>query len=115
MAEYRPKQPFTVPVLLLVPTYETIKGVEKATYPDTGPLIFCSYKTYGGTETTINNVVAVEDTGYIETWYRPDIKSDCHIKFAQTGEEYEILGKPENINMRGQFCKFKVHCISGGA
>ena len=115
MSEYRPSQPFTVPVMLLVPAYESVKGVKKAVYPANGPLIFCSYKTYGGTDTTINGIVAVEDTGYVETWYRPDIKSDCHIRFVESGEEYEIMGKPENINMRNQFCKFKVHIVTGGA
>lgn len=115
MADYRPGLPFTVPVMLLVPSYVMVKGVRKAVYPGTGPLLSCSYKTYGGTDTTINGVVAVEDTGYVETWYRPDIKPDCHIRFVESGEEYEILGKPENINMRGQFCKFKVHIVTGGA
>ena len=83
MSEYRPSQPFTVPVMLLVPTYKTIKGVKQTVYPDTGPLIFCSYKTYGGTDTMINGIVAVEDTGYVETWYRPDIKSDCYIRICR--------------------------------
>lgn len=115
MPEYRPSLPFTVPVLLLVPAYKTVKGVRKAVYPDSGPVIFCSYKTYGGTDVEVNGIVSVEDTGYVETWYRPDIKPDCHMKFVQSGEEYEILGKPENINMRSQFCKFKIHTITGGA
>ncbi len=111
---YKPKSAFTTPAMLLVP--ETVKssGVSKKVYQDTGKIIFCSFKTYGGTEKDVNGVIAVEDTATVETWYRPDIKSDCAIKL-QSGATYEIMGEPENIEMRNQFLKFKVRRIKGGA
>ena len=115
MSNYRPSEPFTVPVTLLTPEYKTIKGVEKKTYPDTGENILCSFKTYGGTEKEVNGVYSVEDTANVETWYRPDITSECRIKLLSTGAVYEIINAPENINMRGKYCKFKVRCINGGA
>lgn len=115
MSNYRPSEPFTVPVMLLTPEYKTIKGVEKKTYPDTGENILCSFKTYGGTEKEVNGVYSVEDTANVETWYRPDITSECRIKLLSTGAVYEIINAPENINMRGKYCKFKVRRINGGA
>lgn len=114
MAEYKPS-PLTTPAKLLIPTYQTIKGVKKKVYPEDGELIWCSFKTYGGTEREINEVYSIEDTANVETWFRPDITSDCRIMLVESGATYEILNEPENINMRNQYCKFKVRRIKGGA
>lgn len=115
MAQYKPSQPFSVPVKLLIPVYKTIKGVRKKVFPEDGEIIFCSFKTYGGTESNVDDVYTIEDTAKIETWYRPDIKSDCAVKLADTGAVYEIINEPENINMRNQYCVFKVRRVKGGA
>lgn len=115
MASFKPSSPFTVPIKLLVPTYQTVKGVPKKVYPNDGELIWCSFKTYGGTEREVNEVYSIEDTANIETWYRPDIKSDCRVMLAESGAVYEILNEPENIDLRNQYCKFKVRRIKGGA
>lgn len=61
-----------------------------------------------------NETLVIEDTATIETWYRPDIKSDCIFEDVN-GKRYEILGTPENINMRNQIVKVKIRAISGGA
>lgn len=111
---YRPKDNFNVPMLLLVPTYTTVSGVTKKTYPNTGDVIFGSFKTYGGTERDVNGVYSIEDTASIETWYDPRIKSDCRIKL-ESGSVYDIINEPENIEMRNQFMKFKVRRVKGGA
>lgn len=115
MSNYKPSDPLTVPIKLLVPTYKNVKGVMKKTYPEDGDLIWCSFKTYGGTEKNVNDVYLIEDTANVETWYRPDIKSDCRIMLIDTSAVYEIMNEPENINMRNQYCKFKVRRVKGGA
>lgn len=117
MAEYRPLLPFTTPLRLLIPTYTTKQGVKVKTFPavENGLLIYASFKTYGGTDVKNNGILSVEDTASVETWFRPDVKSDCVIAIAGTGAKYEIIGEPENINMRNQFLKFKVKRIKGGA
>lgn len=115
MTVFRPSFPYSTPIELLVPSYSTIKGVPTKTYPAKGIQLFCSFKTYMGTESVNNDLFTVVDTAHVETWYRPDIKSDCRIKLLQTGDVYEILGKPENINMRNQFVKFRVQAVEGGA
>lgn len=115
MADYKPSFPFSVPIELLIPTSTKSKGVSVKIFPDSGIRLNCSFKTYGGTESTVNGVVTVIDTAIVETWFRPDIKSDCRIKNLQSGQVYEIIGNPENINMRNQFVKFKVKAVEGGA
>lgn len=115
MADFKPLLPYTVPAEILQPEYTTIKAVKKKTYPDSGERINVSFKTYGGTESESNGIYTVLDTANIETWYRPDIKSDSGIKILQTGAVYEVIGEPENINMRNQYLKFRVQRVKGGA
>lgn len=112
---YKPALPYTVAAELLIPTYSIEKGVKVKTFPETGARLNVSMKTYGGTETDVNGAFSIRDTANIETWYRPDIKADCRLKILQTGKVYEIIGSPENIDMRNQFMKFKVEAIEGGA
>lgn len=120
MANYRPALDNTIPLLLLVPTYATVSGVTKKTFPDVSQLskdavFYGNFKTYGGTEMEINGLYSIVDTAVIETWYRPDIRSDCRICVAATGAIYDVLHEPENINMRNQFLRFKVKRVKGGA
>ena len=114
MASFKPHTPFNVPMFLFVPTAYKEKGSVKKQYPISGEMIFCSYRTFGGTETTVNGVLSVEDTAVIETWYRPDIKADCMLEDT-AGNRFEILGTPENVNGRNQFLAFKIRAIRGGA
>lgn len=111
---YRPNTPFNVPLQLLVPTKTYVKGVLKKQYPETGDRIYCSFRTFGGTEHESNSVYSIENTAVIETWYRPDIKADCAVK-TEDGTIYEILGTPEDIEQRHQFLKFKIRAMKGGA
>lgn len=113
MAKYKLSGPFTVPMQLLIPTETTVKGVLKKTFPDEGILFFGTFRTFGGTERNIDDTIVVENTATIETWYRPDIKSDCRIIVDDV--PYEILGSPENISMRNQYLLIRVRAIKGGA
>ena len=107
-----PDLPYDTPVELLNPTYKKVKGVNTKVYPENGELIYCKFKTYGGTETTVNGVLTVVDTANIETWYRPDITSASQIRLG--AKTYEVIGEPENIEQRNQILKFKVRGVKGG-
>lgn len=111
---YKPSFPLSVPAALLIPSDTIVKGVKKKAYPTDGERINVSFKTFGGTEIISNDAYSVEDTAVIETWYRPDIKSDCRIKTLENSNVYEILGTPEDIEQRHQFLKFKIRRLGGG-
>ena len=111
---YRPAQPFNVPAQILIATYTKVNGVNKKTFTE-GDNFFCSAKSYGGTEKTINGVYVVEDTMQIETYFRPDITSIDHIKLLDDNSEWEIITPPENIERRNRFLVFKVRRLKGGA
>lgn len=110
---YRPSGPFNVPMTLFVPTETMAKGVTKKTYPAEGSKFFGRFRTFGGSERVVNDVIVLDDTGTVETWYRSDITADCRIEIG--GKPYEILGTPENIEMRNQFLVFRVRAYRGGA
>ena len=144
MARYKPSAPFTVPMILLLPVYSVQLGVAEKSFPkmetltekfkfefainegepipfseyttiEEGIRINGSFRTYGGTERDVNGLFVVDDTAIIETWYRPDIKADCRIYIPDNRVTYEILGTPEDIELRHQYLKFKVQAITGGA
>lgn len=108
--------PFTTPLRVYIPTYNTLHGVVKKVFTEKDSFIInASFKTYGGTETTNNDLYTIYDTASIDTWYDPRITSECRIKVLQTNNVYEILGNVENIDMRNQFLRFKVRAVLGGA
>ncbi len=111
---YELKRPLNCSMFLFTPCVRTVKGVEKKVFPEIGELIFCSFRSFGGTEKIINDTIMVEDTAVIETYFRPDISSECILK-SESGKVYEILGTPENIDMMNKYLKFKVRAVRGGA
>lgn len=102
----------TTPMMLQIPTSETVLGVPQITYTD-GDLIMCNFKTFGGTESDSNGILSVIDTAQITCWYRPDIKSDCRLKRMSDNAVFEILGEPENLEQRNQVLYFKIRRIKG--
>lgn len=109
---YRPSEPFATVISLYNPTTKVVKGVPVKEYHLEGTLN-CSFKTYGGTESTVNGVLTVVDTANVETWYRPDITSGSQIRLG--AKTYEVMGEPEDIEQRHQFLKFKVRGVKGGS
>lgn len=120
MAGYRPAAPFVTPMYILNPTYKPVKGVPKETWPQISELadedmIFGTFRTFGGTDVISNDLYTVQDTGTIDTWYRPDIKSNSRLYLIHERETYEILGNPEDIDKRHQYMRIKVRKVGGGA
>lgn len=105
----------TTPFMRLVATSERVNGVTVKTYDPDGIVRFCNFSSYGGTEKLVNDVLVVEDTAQVVTWFEPDITGGDRIRLLETGVEYEIIGEPENIELRQQEMQFKVRRVKGGA
>ncbi len=103
----------TTPCELLIPTTSRVDGIERKTWPNKGALLFACVKSYGGTERVNNDLLVIEDTVNVTTWYRPDIRANCRIKVLSTGAVYEIINEPENWEMRFQFSVFKARRVKG--
>lgn len=120
MAAFKIDGPMNVPMVLLVPSYESDFGVPRKVFPsvEDGIRFFGTFKTYGGVraqEKDVNGLYSIENTADIVTWYRPEITAACRICVLATGNVYEIINEPENIDMKNQYLKFKVRGLKGGA
>ncbi len=111
---FKPHLPYNTVMFLYIPSAVTVKGSAKKVIPEKGKIMHCCFRSFGGTERNVNDVLTVEDTAVIETRYRPDITADCVLKDIH-GKSYEILGTPENIEMINRYLVFKVRAVKGGA
>ena len=115
----------TTPLRLQQPLKETKYGVNsKSTYTTIDGVIMGNFKSFGGTEVVVNGIITVVETAQVVCRYRPDIKSDTRFILLPAGVDeesgkpnavYEILGDPENIEMRNMFYKIKLKRVKGGA
>ena len=114
---YRPSEAsqMTTVMQLQQCAINTEYGFGKKVWRDTSLVIRANFKSYGGTEKANNDILSIEDTAQIVCWYHPDIKSDCRLKRLSDNAVFEILGEPENIELRNQFLKFKIRRVKGGA
>lgn len=111
---YKPTTPFVVPMRVLIPTTTRVQGVAKKVYTE-GAVFFGSFRTFGGSEREVNDVIQVDKTATIDTWFRPDITADCQIMLLESGQVYDIINEPEDIEMRHQYLQFKVRKVGGAA
>ena len=113
---YRPSEAaqMTTVMRLQLPAIVKEFGVSKKVWRDSALVIRCNFKSYGGTEKVSNDILSVEDTAQIVCWYHPDIKDECRLVRLSDNAVFEILGEPENIEMRNQFLKFKIRRVKGG-
>ena len=109
---YKPVFPFNVPMMIMTPTTTRVQGVAKKTYTE-GGMFFGAFRTFGGTEREVNDVIQIDATAVIDTYYRPDINANCQIKVLETSKVYDIISEPEDIDMRHQYMQFKVRKVGG--
>lgn len=91
-------------------------GVTRYEYTDpaNADVIFVNWKTYGGTEQTVNGVYSIRDTADITCRYRPDITASCRL-LREDGALYQIVSEPENTDMTNRYLEFKAERVKGGA
>lgn len=115
MADYRPQSPFNVPFHILTPTSVTVKGVPTKSYVEGETVFFGSFKTFGGTESVKDGLYSVIDTARLETWYTPELKADCRVHVLDNDTIYEVVGTPENVQLRNQYLTARLQAVKGGA
>lgn len=98
--------PFRTRFTVLTPSFERVNGVQKRTLTETGR-VYCSARSFGGTEKVVDGVYTIYKTMVLQTYYRPDIVSGTVLKDTN-GDLWEILGDPENIDMANRYLQIKV-------
>lgn len=110
---FEPSLPFDIPALLLKKHTEKINGANQPYFTEAEEPFFCSAKSYGGTEKQVNGVTVIEDTWTIDAYYDPTFDAGDKIRFLDDNSEFEILARPENINRKGLYMRFKCTRIGG--
>lgn len=110
---YKPNgyQQLSTPVKL----YKTVTARELGQIVKTreyAALIYCNVKSYGGTNIVNGNELKIEDTLDLVTWYRPDITAETAVEID--GKMYEVIGAPEDVEMRHVWLKMKVKRVANG-
>ena len=114
MTAFSPSLPFNVAMTLLTTTASKVNGVLVKARAE-GRTVYCSFRTFGGTEREQDGLTVVEDTAVVQTWYSPDLKACDALRMESDGSVWEILGTPEDIGMRHQWAQMKVRRARGGA
>lgn len=114
MSRYNPPSRLDCAVTLLVPAQSERLGAVTKKWPESGPVIQCSWKTYGGTEQTVNGMLVIADTAVMECWYNPLVTSGCRVRL-ESGALYEVIGEPEDIDQRHQHMRVRLERTKGGA
>lgn len=110
---WTPDLPFRTPFKILKRTVEKVDGMNNTTYTELPNVLYCTAKSYGGTEKVINDVYVVVDTLTFQTYYTPLLSKGDKIRLLDDNTEYEVLASPENINRANKWLVFKGERISG--
>lgn len=71
------------------------------------------FKLKGTSEITSNGLIVVNDKTTYTTWWKDDIESSDILTIG--GQDYQIIGTPENTEARGRYAVLNLEKISGGA
>lgn len=71
------------------------------------------FKLKGTAEIAANGLTVVNDKTTFITWFKSNLASNDVLTI--NGVDYEIIGTPENVEMRGRYAVLNLEKISGGA
>ena len=113
MSEFTPDLPFRTPFKILKRSIKKVNGVNQEKFTEQKETLYCTAKSYGGTEKIINDVYTIVDTLTFQTYYTPAISKGDKILLLDDNSEYEVLASPENINRANKWLVFKGERFSG--
>lgn len=104
---------FTTTATHKKPTTETKNGrTVKSNYKAVGT-VRGKFKLKGTQEISANGLTVVNDKTTFTTWYKADYEASDILTIG--GVDYEIIGTPENTEMRNRYSVLMLERISGGA
>lgn len=94
------------------PTSEIVNGRTIKTYVASGNLKGL-FKLKGTSEINANGILVVNDKTTFMTWWKKDLESGDILTI--NGIDYQIIGTPENVELRGRYAILNLERIGGGA
>lgn len=71
------------------------------------------FKLKGTSEIAANGLKVVNDKTSYTTWWKKDFEAGDRLEIG--GADYEVIGTPENVEMRGRYAILNLEKIGGGA
>ena len=91
---------------------ETVNNRTVKQYSEVGT-VRGKFKLKGTTEITANGLTVVNDKTTFITWYKADYSTSDILTIG--GVDYEIIGTPENVEMRNRYSVLNLERVNGGA
>ena len=104
---------FITPAIHKKPTIKTVNGRTVKKDPKPVGTVKGKFKLKGTSEITANGVTVVNDKTTFTTWFKADFAAADILTIG--GVDYEIIGTPENVEMRNRYSVLMLERISGGA
>lgn len=95
-------------------TVKTVNNRTVKTYTEVGT-VKGQFKQKGTVETTANGLKVVTETTTFKTWFKKNNPFASADILTIGGIDYEIKGKPENVEMRSRYAVLTLEEFSGGA
>ena len=103
---------FVTPAVHKKATSETINGRTVKTHTEVGT-VRGKFKQKGTAETNANGLTVINEKTTFITWFKADFAAADILTIG--GVDYEILGNPENVEMRSRYSVITLERIGGGA
>lgn len=103
---------FVTPAVHKKATSRVIDGRTSKDYTEVGT-IRGKFKQKGTAETNSNGLTVINEKTTFITWYKADVTAADILTIG--GVDFEIIGNPENVEMRSRYMVLTLERISGGA
>ena len=103
---------FVTPAVHKKATSKKVNNRTVKTFTEVGT-IRGKFKQKGTAETNANGLTLINEKTTFTTWYKADIMAADILTIG--GIDFEIIGKPENVEMRSRYMVLTLERISGGA
>ena len=105
---------FVTPAVLKHVSYTMIEGRSQKTFTEAeNPNIRGKFKQKGSTELNANGLTIVNDHTSFITWWRSDFRASDILTI--NGIDYQIIGTPEDVEMRHRYAVLNLVRYEGGA
>lgn len=103
---------FITPAVHKKATTSTVDSRSVKTYTEVGT-VRGKFKQKGTAETTANGLTLINEKTTFITWYKADFTAADILTIG--GIDFEIVGNPENVEMRNRYAVLTLERIDGGA
>lgn len=103
---------FVTPAVHKKATEKTVDNQPIKTYTEAGT-VRGKFKQKGTAETNANGLTLINEKTTFITWYKADFAAADILTI--NGVDFEIIGTPENVEMRNRYSVITLERIGGGA